>query len=143
MFQFNNENMGLCLYMSPVSPVFHTLVTVKLNQHLSCHLSQPTQLGIYPKTTMGMDRQRTDYIGPTFLQCFIFVFNTVEPMKLIIIQVQILGQTERKINISMLLLFNVETFSRVQVFILIRCNKMLLKISFLLNTKSWNHNQVT
>ena len=35
----------------------------KINNHLPRHLSQPTHLGTYPKTTTGTDR------GPTILVC--------------------------------------------------------------------------
>ena len=33
----------------------------QLNNHLPCHLSQPTHLGTQPKATLGMNRQLTIY----------------------------------------------------------------------------------
>ena len=33
----------------------------EINNHLPCHLSQPTRLGAYPKTTTGTNREPTIY----------------------------------------------------------------------------------
>ena len=32
-----------------------------VQNHMSCHLSRPTHLGTWPKTSMGMDKESTMY----------------------------------------------------------------------------------